>query len=66
MLLKDLIRQAGLSSLLGSLPIKELVKKDLEGDVKIKELLKVDNTINVNRLVKVTIPPKFSRKLLEL
>ena len=52
--------------MLGGLPIEELVKKDLEGDIKIKELLKVDNTINVNRLVKVAIPPKFSRKLLEL
>ena len=65
-LLKDLIEQAGLSSILEGLLIEELAKKDKEGDVKIKELLKVDNIVNVNRLVKVTIPPKFYRKLLEL
>ena len=52
--------------MLGGLLIEELVKKDPEKDVKIKELLKVNNTINVNRLVKVAIPPRFSRKLLEL
>ena len=66
MLLKDLIEQIGLLSILEGLPTKELVKKNKQRDVKIKELLKVNNTININRLVKVTILPKFSRKLLEL
>ena len=66
MLLKDLIEQIGLLSILGGLLIEELVKKDKQKDIKIKKLLKVNNTININRLVKVTISPKFSRKLLEL
>ena len=46
--------------------INTLVKKDNKRDIKIKKPLKINNTINVNRLVKVILLLKFSRKVLEL